>query len=156
MECDNCQRGLTPTEPVIIWYHQRRADLCPGYAQTHGCQSCVDEALNVEIASRGFSLRHAFRVLSGKPKTTARPSWCARCNRSLYVVTATPYKETYSRSYFCSDHCRTASRPAQKQIACEVCEASFTPKRADAKTCSPACRQRAYRSRLRAGASLMP
>lgn len=32
--------------------------------------------------------------------------------------------------------------------ACSICNSEFTPKRSDAKTCSSACRQAAYRLRL--------
>jgi predicted nucleic acid-binding Zn ribbon protein len=56
---------------------------------------------------------------------------------------------------YCSDRCRAkfARERQRKQrephvVTCEVCGQEFTPKRSDARTCSPACRQRAYRKRL--------
>ncbi len=148
MRCENCQRELASEDAVIIWYRQRQDIIGVGYAQTRGCESCVDEAINAEHANRGFSVRAALRLLRGEPPITVRGSWCDRCKRVVYIVTATPYKDAYYvRSTYCSDHCRAVERTARQQIACEVCGASFTPKRSDAKTCSSACRQRAYRSR---------
>lgn len=37
------------------------------------------------------------------------------------------------------------------EINCAVCAQSFLPTRADASTCSPACRQKLYRARRRGG-----
>jgi formylmethanofuran dehydrogenase subunit E len=60
---------------------------------------------------------------------------------------------------FCCDRCRSKwhnrrhsqVRKQQRQRylakACEVCGEEFTAKRVDAKTCSPACKQKAYRRR---------
>lgn len=59
---------------------------------------------------------------------------------------------------FCSEGCRRrvvdCETKAKRQAArgdltrhCEVCHEEFTPQRADARYCSPACRQRAYRER---------
>jgi len=36
---------------------------------------------------------------------------------------------------------------------CEVCGEQFTATRRDAKTCSPACKQKAYRQRQKQGAA---
>ena len=37
--------------------------------------------------------------------------------------------------------------PEPKRLRCPVCNRRFTPSRSDALTCSPACRQKAYRRR---------
>jgi hypothetical protein len=37
--------------------------------------------------------------------------------------------------------------PEPKRLRCPVCDKRFTPSRSDAVTCSPACRQKAYRRR---------
>jgi hypothetical protein len=79
------------------------------------------------------------------PHASAR--WCVLCGKSLSKGGG-----SYS---FCSPRCRwtyhnrmrgarlAARRPER---ACEVCGTRFTPKkRTDAKTCSPACRQKKYR-----------
>jgi predicted nucleic acid-binding Zn ribbon protein len=56
---------------------------------------------------------------------------------------------------YCSGRCsndasierRRQRRAAARQKVCEVCGEEFTAKRVDAKTCSPACKQKAYRRR---------
>jgi hypothetical protein len=64
---------------------------------------------------------------------------------------------------FCSDSCRRAvfcTEAKAKRLAarsdlerrCSVCHRRFTPRRADAQTCSSACRQKAYRNRKSADA----
>jgi hypothetical protein len=66
---------------------------------------------------------------------------------------------------FCNYRCRAhyynapaaARRKAQRLKArqgrtCEVCAKEFTPKRSDAKTCSGACKQKAYRQRSKEAA----
>jgi putative metallohydrolase (TIGR04338 family) len=60
-----------------------------------------------------------------------------------------------SRSKFCSDECRYTyynrlrhdRTEEDRQKVCEVCATEFTASRADAKTCSPRCRQRLRRQR---------
>jgi hypothetical protein len=52
----------------------------------------------------------------------------------------------------CSTHCSTRTSAERRRVKhdarrCEVCEDEFTPKRADARNCSNACRQDAYRKR---------
>ena len=64
----------------------------------------------------------------------------------------------HHRGRFCSDGCRWTfhnhqrhKRSAAARVkVCEVCGETFTPSRSDAKTCSDACRQKAYRQRARA------
>jgi predicted nucleic acid-binding Zn ribbon protein len=83
------------------------------------------------------------------PHASAR--WCVLCGKSL------SNKGGGSHS-FCSPRCRwtyhnrlrgarLAARRGKK--VCEVCGAEFTPKKSDAETCSPACRQKKYRRKLR-------
>jgi hypothetical protein len=58
----------------------------------------------------------------------------------------------------CGEKCRMAiyaAKGRRKPIErlCQTCGQPFVPKRADALTCSPACRQRAYRQRQHAEAA---
>jgi hypothetical protein len=46
--------------------------------------------------------------------------------------------------------------PEPKRLRCPVCDKKFTPRRSDAITCSPACRQRAYRRRQNPPARAAP
>jgi hypothetical protein len=64
------------------------------------------------------------------------------------------YRYTYQRAYCCADHrdeqvnaARRAARARRRQTACSTCGTEFTPPRADGRYCSPACRQKAYRTR---------
>jgi putative metallohydrolase (TIGR04338 family) len=61
------------------------------------------------------------------------------------------------RSKFCSDECRWTYHNRlrhergedDRQKVCQICGTEFTASRADAKTCSPKCRQRLRRASLR-------
>jgi hypothetical protein len=70
------------------------------------------------------------------------PVPCIGCSRPL---------DTAGGQYrpYCSDRCRQVARrnsqPREKH--CQLCERTFTPPRRDAKYCSPACKQQAYRIR---------
>jgi predicted nucleic acid-binding Zn ribbon protein len=78
------------------------------------------------------------------PHASAR--WCVVCGK--------PRSKGGGSGAFCSDRCRwtyhnrlRGARMAARRgnRVCEVCGEHFTPKRMDAKTCSPACRQKKYR-----------
>jgi hypothetical protein len=77
---------------------------------------------------------------------------CVTCGRPVFRDRA------YVRKYVaCCDGCRKANHNrvrrerrrarARDGKACDVCGESFTATRADAKTCSSACKQKAYRRR---------
>jgi hypothetical protein len=75
---------------------------------------------------------------------------CETCGREVFFVSGTEHTPT---RVFCCDDCKTkgatkSRRSAPHVAVCEVCGEEFTAKRNDAKTCSPKCRQRAYRQRL--------
>jgi predicted nucleic acid-binding Zn ribbon protein len=71
------------------------------------------------------------------------------------------YLLTPSQMYrtFCSEPCgraynnqlqsqlRKEKRAKEREKVCEVCGKGFTATRKDAKTCSPSCKQKAYRQR---------
>jgi hypothetical protein len=91
---------------------------------------------------------------AGKPSRIVQPvhvHWwhCAGCGRDVvFGMSAGQYRERV----YCSDDCRAAYRRKRKESqphtnTCEVCAKEFTSKRSDAKTCSSACRQKAYRQR---------
>src|SRR5262249_18493295 len=82
---------------------------------------------------------------------------CPCCGRTVWLVGGRGYR------FFCSQRCRNRVynadyRKQRRQdqrwkekpiVQCQVCGENFAPKRADARTCSPACRQKAYRKRAR-------
>lgn len=79
---------------------------------------------------------------------------CDTCERPA-VFERTPRRNYYGGRVFCSYRCeytyhnRRRSQREQhlREKVCEVCGESFTATRAHAKTCSPGCKQKAYRMR---------
>ena len=85
------------------------------------------------------------------------PRPCQACSRPiLYPVRmATDRRHGLPKRALCSDRCswyfynrQRSERLAEARLLdCAVCGERFQPSRADALTCSPACRQKAYRRR---------
>jgi len=92
---------------------------------------------------------------------------CGDCRRGRGWLPAEPcggcgrpvaYRASLRRRLriFCSDRCRhrwynrhrAAASERARRKCCIVCERGFDATRRDALTCSPACRQRAYRTRM--------
>jgi transcriptional regulator with XRE-family HTH domain len=134
--CVGCGQDIKPGQP--IWLLPCR--IIQPYegvnifndCQAAGCEEC---ALRVGVESW-------------------RRGNCPSCNRFVYV-------RGRSFSFFCSNRCRNRvygarfraqrRKPKKPQIIvpCVVCRRNFAPRRSDANTCSPGCRQKAYRSRHR-------
>ena len=80
---------------------------------------------------------------------------CDTCGREGWFCVAR------GRPRFCSERCKSAhynairnTRSAEaREKTCEVCGDEFTARRADTKTCSSRCRQKAYRKRLKVATS---
>jgi hypothetical protein len=78
---------------------------------------------------------------------------CDACGRP--VVWRATGRDRYRRHVFCCERCRWTyhngvrnERNARaREKVCEVCGEGFTATRRDAKTCSPPCKQKAYRRR---------
>ena len=68
----------------------------------------------------------------------SRSAYCAPCRE---IVTAEQHEAAKVRR----------RRPPPPERPCETCGRSFTPSRADARACSSACRQQAYRQRVTDG-----
>ena len=151
VECDNCERELEPDDPVVVWHRERRHAAGAGYVKTRGCMECVNDALNGELVGRPLSLSRGLRVIGGESRIHVRETECNHCGRSMVFATETNYKEPYTRTAYCSKHCRDehATRQRKPKI-CKVCFVRFVPARSDAKTCSPACKQKLYRQRKHA------
>ena len=88
-------------------------------------------------------------------------SWeCAGCGSEV-VFGMSEFQ--YRKRVYCSDACRKRygrkryatehKERTEHERACEVCGRTFLARRSDARTCSAACRQRAYR--LRASTSTL-
>ena len=142
--CENCNAPLGEWGPVFVWYQRNRGDVpgAYGYSPVRGCGECVEEGYSAERKRRGFTVGIGMRLVRGEP-VHGRLTECATCMRPISVLTDTHYRTPYTRPLYCSEECRNW-RPEK---VCEVCGSEFVATRADAKTCSPKCRQAAYRRR---------
>jgi hypothetical protein len=157
--CCRCGVAIPRNDPVwmipcrLIWplvenfyVHQDTA--------AAGCATCA-RGLVEEVQKRFDQYRDPEECwkVSGRVWPT-RQGPCPGCGRQVHLV------DSYTCRYFCSDRCRNKvygaryrelnPRPKKCRvfIQCVVCGENFAPRRADAKTCSPACRQKAYRKRV--------
>jgi hypothetical protein len=79
---------------------------------------------------------------------TTKHATCAGCGQRLMVC---PNAAISTCSNRCAQRRRRARRRTAARAVCDACNLVFTPKRSDARFCSDACRQRAYRERWAAG-----
>jgi hypothetical protein len=118
--CARCGRRLASAEPV--WWLRVRRSLAPT------CSECTPDG--------------------AKRRSVVAP--CEHCGRSVG-------KRLPTRRTFCCRRCAWLSASAARRRrtelgrrkVCGVCGRSFAAARGDARTCSHACRQRAYRCRER-------
>ena len=117
----------------LYWNRVSKPKICKRrYVRTVLCQSCAPEWLSPE-------------------RDDIITQLCVRCERPMvYRLTPSELGRT-----FCSDTCgrayhnqlRKEKRAEGRQKVCKICGKDFTAAREDTKTCSPACRQKAYRQR---------
>jgi len=119
--CGHCGRALAASEPV--WWIRAHGSHS-GNALTVTCAACAPDWW----------------------KARSRQGACETCGRAVGMA------RRWSHHVFCSARCRwrwgNARHAAPRvTVTCAVCGRAFVPPRRDAKACSPACRQRAYRQR---------
>ena len=128
--CGKCGRELSADEKVY------RTEL---KWMTVLCEGCAPKYMKRDHDP------YAFRRYVTEP--------CDSCRR-LVVFEATG-RDRYRRHVFCCGRCRWTYYNAERnernararEKVCEVCGEGFTASRRDAKTCSPPCKQKAYRRR---------
>jgi hypothetical protein len=137
--CGKCGEPIAPGAPV--WRAQ-----CPramGYKMVAPvCAACAEDVR--------WWKQYPNLPYPRPARPTPRP--CLGCGRPMYQD-----QERAVLGVYCSRRCRWESanrqlgerRAAARPRQCTVCGKDFTPPRNDARTCSPACRQRAYRARPR-------
>jgi hypothetical protein len=126
----SCQLGDPSRGQKRLVYSTERAAVC---------ETCGKE--HYAISSTGWDRDYVF---SGN---------CRGCGRMVQLVA---HRQV---AFFCSSRCQSkfygarfrSRHPKPKKpkhrSQCVVCHQDFTAKREDAKTCSPACRQKDYRQR---------
>ena len=114
------------------------------------CRSCFIDAQNVEREHSTLGLAQldpaTFDPFHEYPNIT---DWCEHCDRVALRIGSKRRSRNFTA---CSPECENALRNAARHVAraqlrCTVCRNAFTPKRSDARYCSNACRQDAYRKR---------
>ena len=78
------------------------------------------------------------------------------CGQVFYT---TIYTKKYCHSYWCGNQANNRRQREYRQmrrqdLVCQCCGEKFTPKRAGARYCSNACRQKDYRKRVTDAASV--
>lgn len=112
------------------------------------CKSCASSR---PVSPRGKNPQQQ-PVMSGP---------CRGCGREVHLYeTDENCGKSRARAFLCSQRCRNKvygarfrkrhgkPKPAGPLARCTVCQRNFPAKRSDAKTCSPACRQKAYRRKV--------
>ena len=98
---------------------------------------------------------------------TPTPPWRNTGHTGAAIFTSTAirmhpsrciYTKKYCHSYWCGNQANNRRQREYRQmrrqdLVCQCCGEKFTPKRADARYCSNACRQKVYRKRVTDAAS---
>ena len=125
--CGQCFRLLAPTDNVTL---DKAITRTGRFVRVPVCRACIP------------------RRRKGVTVTT-----CRGCGRTLRYSTygwSTRYAQTCSLA--CTYVAKLARNAERRRVdhddqTCVHCTNTFTPRRADALTCSPACRQASYRRR---------
>ncbi len=150
--CGQCGRGLEDGEAVYIApkVYTGLATLVrlPHFERAPVCGDCAPVNIAERTGTRGDGV---YRVYVDEP--------CNACGRPVV------FRPTYGlyrrrRHVFCCTRCqwshynaaRNERAAREREKVCEGCGEAFTATRRDAKTCSAACKQKAYRLRKKGGA----
>jgi hypothetical protein len=137
MQCTACHREMTPADPiyrVAVWDWGAKVE--------EFCAECC--ATKPKGSGSGWSwlTSHQWR----------RPEPCGKCGRPVICDKLRKLPKRVG----CSDGCRRAiygaietawRRSRVKALTCVLCGVSFMPNRSDARYCSAACKQKAFRQR---------
>jgi predicted RNA-binding Zn-ribbon protein involved in translation (DUF1610 family) len=148
-----CGHEIGVDDPVYLWYETRIYGYSFGAVLRRGCVLCAAEW----VSRPPRTLRDTLRAIRAS-SPHVRSYSCPECGRDVVVVRVEDVKGRRRSAYYCSGRCRDERRlrvarerrARAREKACAECGAEFTATRSDAKTCSPACRQKAYRRRLSA------
>jgi hypothetical protein len=115
------------------------------------CEGCAPEGMTNPKAYSEYTIGDRTIRIPASQRVDERP--CSTCERPVvFVMTRRDYQ---GRPVYCSYRCEYTYHNRQRsqrdehlrQKVCEVCSKEFTATRAHTKTCSAACKQKAYRAR---------
>ncbi len=156
MECHLCDRSIEPGDLIV----RHRYKTKPRRGETPAGPRWVQKGYGSPIGVMCKEC-HVKREKGRRYKESEDPFYglierqCAYCGRVIWNYPGLQYNKYDLCSEQCRNKLRTINRRVKpRTVACEVCGEKFHPKRKDAKTCGPACRQRRQRlRRARAPAS---
>ncbi len=167
--CGACGRALDEGEPVYRITVFNGKSFGGGYSRrvVPRCKGCVDAYDHRPVSGLAQDERWVFalaQVRKRAPKALVRgpldrPRPCEVCARPVvnerslrlraYILCSGRCTKTYWTEYRRDQRAGAAAELRHKP--CAVCGEVFDAPRRDAVTCSPACRQKAYRTRVREG-----
>jgi hypothetical protein len=141
--CAKCGAAIGPQEPVWVGT----------------LVNCYQTPLHRRIVARTCKVPYCCNCYHGNGRRAAAyydsPFQCVTCDRPVYLRVLPGNRHFIPYVIACSEDCRQAfyrarrlKRKGPRERVCAVCGETFTPPWRDAKTCSPACRQKAYRQRV--------
>jgi hypothetical protein len=142
MQCKLCRREMAPGDPIYRFWGGDSWYPINGSCTAEVCAECC--------ATKPSADWPWIKPLGG----WRLPKPCERCGRP--VINA--MRRKLPKHIVCSRECRLAvygaieaakRRVSVKPRRCALCEASFVPERSDARYCSAACKQKAFRRRDR-------
>ena len=166
MQCKACERPISPGEMIVRFRYRTK----PGTFETRDGLRRVQRGYGHPIGFRckgcQVKLHKARRYEdyeeSEDPFHGLSKRQCAYCDRVIWnysglVGPERDEQHRYRPYDLCSEQCRKKLRNINRRInpmivTCRVCGELFNPKRRDAKTCGPACRQRLRRAQARVAA----
>ena len=151
--CEECEVEIGPAAPLWrIWSRVPTAPYRGRWCLVTHCEPCGRELR--ERFGRRIDLPNG-RILYIGDRRYWLETECEECERQLVFGVV-----GRRRRLFCCRRCanRLRVRPhnarraerraaAREGLTCAVCDTTFNPSRSDARYCSAACRQRAYRRR---------
>jgi hypothetical protein len=165
--CGHC--GEKIGEPVFFTTKRIESFGNDGYWRVPTCEDCGpdEEMLQFEWGIETVSLSYTDEEWKRKVRATHAEAECASCGRTCILDRdRKKFKKSWLKHYgerrtFCSQRCRVrhnnqkrSERLEEKRAGteCQECGDTSTPDRSDAKYCSAACKQRAYRKRKKSEA----
>jgi hypothetical protein len=126
----------------------------PRFDNVTACQECAPKGMVDPEAHDEYTVgERTVRVRVGQPVMELP---CATCERPVVEKLTNRRHYRFFCCYRCEytyhNHRRSQRDEHLRQKVCEVCSKEFTATRAHTKTCSPACKQKAYRQRRRSQA----